>query len=264
VKKDGRHDAQYLKALARRRSVRRQEQRFVIDGPVLVADALQSGIALEAVYVEAGTNESVVDEAAAAGVRVHVVPPGSVHRFTDVVTPQGIVAVARIPNTSLDGVLDDSGDRPLLVLCSVADPGNAGTLVRVAEGAGVGAVLFCDGSTDPYGPKCVRASAGSIFHVPVVSEGNPVHVLEAIGARGVQRLGTDVRRGKPYDQFDLVAPFALVLGNEAHGLAPEIGQHLDAWVHIPMAGDLESLNVATAGSVICFESARQRREQPHD
>ena len=262
MKKDGRSDAQYLKALARRRSVRRQEQRFIVDGPGLVGDALASGVVLEAVYVEAGTNETVVDDVAAAGVRVHVVPPGSVHRFTDVVTPQGIVAVARIPDTDLDSVLDERGTDALLVLCGIADPGNAGTLVRVAEGAGIGAVLFCDGSTDPYGPKCVRASAGSIFHVPVVSEGNPVQVLEAIGARGLQRLGTDARRGKPYDQIDLVAPFALVLGNEAHGLAAEVGEHLDGWVHIPMAGDLESLNVATAGSVMCFEAARQRREQP--
>jgi TrmH family RNA methyltransferase len=190
---------------------------------------------------------------------VHVVPPGGVHRYTDVMTPQGVVALAKMPTLTVDDALEQASDAPVLVLCGVSDPGNAGTLVRIAEAAGVGAVLFCDGSVDPFAPKCVRASAGSIFHVPVVSGGNPVHVLEAIGGRGGHRLGTGARRGKPYDETDLTGPFALVLGNEAHGLSPEVADHLDGWLHIPMAGDVESLNVAMAGSVICFEAARQRR-----
>ena len=162
-------------------------------------------------------------------------------------------------SVTLDEALDRAAGMPVLVLCAVADPGNAGTLLRMAEASGVGAVLFCDGSVDPFAPKCVRASAGSIFHVPVVSGGKPVQVLEAIGGRGVQRLGTDAHRGKPYDESDLTGPFALVLGNEAHGLPAEIAEQLDSWVHVPMAGDVESLNVAMAGSVICFEAARQRR-----
>lgn len=259
MKPDGRRAAQYVKDLARRRTTRAKEQRFVIDGPVLVAEALRSGVALEAIYVEAGTNTEIVADAERAGVRIHVLHPGGVQRLTDVVTPQGIVAVAPLPARTTDAVLDDLAGAPALVLCAVGDPGNAGTLIRMSEAAGVGAVLFCDGSVDPFAPKCVRASAGSIFHVPVVSGGDPVHVLEAIGARGVVRFGTDVRSGKPYNEVDLTVPFALALGNEAHGLAPEAATTVDEWVHIPMAGDLESLNVAMAGSVICFEAARQRR-----
>ncbi|HEV3227773.1 MAG TPA: RNA methyltransferase, partial [Acidimicrobiales bacterium] len=186
MKQSGRA-AQYLRALARRRSVRETEQRYIIDGPVLVAEALRVSVPLEGIYVEAGTNESIVTEASAAGVRVHVVPPGAVHRYTDVMTPQGVVALAPMPRLSVDDALDRAAGAPVLVLCGVADPGNGGTLVRMAEASGVGAVLFCDGSVDPFAPKCVRASAGSIFHVPVVSGGKPVQVLEAIGGRGVQR-----------------------------------------------------------------------------
>jgi len=245
--------------LARRRTAREKEQRYIIDGPVLVAEALRMHVAIEAIYVEAGTNEAIVDEAAAAGIRVHVVQPGAVHQYTDVMTPQGVVALAPMPSITLDEALDHAAGKPLLVLCAVADPGNAGTLLRMAEASGVGAVLFCDGSVDPFAPKCVRASAGSIFHVPVVSGGKPVQVLEAIKGRDVQLLGTDARRGKPYDEVELTMPFALVLGNEAHGLPDEIGNHLDAWVHVPMTGDVESLNVAMAASVICFDAARQRR-----
>jgi TrmH family RNA methyltransferase len=259
VKKSGRAAAQYLRALARRRTVREKERRYIVDGPILVAEALRVGASLEAIYVEVGTNETIVDDATAAGVRVHVVQPGAVHQFTDVMTPQGVVALANMPSRSFDETLELAAGSPVLVLCGVADPGNAGTLLRMAEASGVGAVLFCEGSVDPFAPKCVRASAGSIFHVPVVSGGNPVQVLEAIGGRGVQRLGTDAHRGKPYDELDLTAPFALVLGNEAHGLPVEIADLIDAWVHVPMAGDIESLNVAVAGSVICFDAARQRR-----
>ena len=256
---DGRREAQYLRALARRRSVRREERRYIIDGPVLVGEALRLDVPIEAIYVEAGTNAGIVDDAGARNVRIHVVPPGAVHRYTDVMTPQGVVALAPMPSTSIDTALDRASGAPVLVLCEVADPGNAGTLLRMAEAAGVGAVLFCDGSVDPYSPKCVRASAGSIFHVPVVSGGNPVQVLEAIGGRGVQRLGTDAHLGKAYDETDLTTPFALALGNEARGLPAEVADHLDGWVHVPMAGDVESLNVAIAGSVICFDAARQRR-----
>jgi TrmH family RNA methyltransferase len=157
--------------------------------------------------------------------------------------------------------LDRAGAAPILVLCGVSDPGNAGTIVRMAEAAGVGAVLFCDGSVDPFAPKCVRASAGSIFHVPVVFGGNPVQVLEAINGRGVQLLGTDARLGKPYDEIDLTGPFALVLGNEAHGLADDELAALDELVTIPHAGRAESLNVAMAGTVCCFEASRVRRTQ---
>ena len=259
MNKSGRGAAQYLRALARRRSVREKERRYIIDGPLLVAEAIRMQVPIEAIYVEAGTNEAIVDDATIAGIRVHVVPPGAVHQFTDVMTPQGVVALAPMPSITMDDALDRSAGMPALVLCSVSDPGNAGTLLRMAEASGVGAVLFCDGSVDPFAPKCVRASAGSIFHVPVVSGGKPVQVLEAIGGRGVQRLGTDAHRGKPYDEIDLTTPFALILGNEAHGLPAEITDQLDEWVHVPMAGDVESLNVAMAGSVICFEAARQRR-----
>jgi TrmH family RNA methyltransferase len=261
VSNDGRRAAQYLRALARRRSVRAKERRYIIDGPLLVAEALRVRVPIEAIYVEAGTNQAVVDDATAAGVRVHVVPPGGVHRFTDVMTPQGVVALAPMPSRAMTDVLDDAAGRPVVVLCGVSDPGNAGTLLRMAEAAGVGAVLFSDGSVDPFAPKCVRASAGSIFHVPVVSGGSPVQVLEAIGGRGVQRFGTDAHLGKPYDEVDLSTPFALVLGNEANGIGPETATAVDAWLHVPMAGDVESLNVAMAGSVICFEAARQRRAE---
>jgi TrmH family RNA methyltransferase len=223
-----------------------------------VGDALEHGHPLEAIFVESDAG-SVID-LTDSPVPVHVIEPGSLAKVTDTVSPQGVAAIAPMPQCSGD-VLDQVVRRQgiVLVLAGVSDPGNAGTLVRVAEAAGVGAVLFCDEAADPFAPKCVRASAGSILHVPVTSGARSVHVLEAIGDRGARRIAAGARRGEPYDQADLRGPLALVLGSEAHGLAAELDGVVDGWVHIPMAGQVESLNVAMTGAIVSFEAARQRR-----
>jgi TrmH family RNA methyltransferase len=247
-----------LRRLSRSRADRAAAGSFVIDGPILVRDALAAGIELEGVWVEDGLHVDLARDAEALGVSVHVVPPNGVarYRLSDLVTPQGIVGLARQPATTLDAVVERD---LLVVLAGVSDPGNAGTLLRSAEATGAGAVLFCAGSVDPFSPKCVRASAGSIFHVPVVSTGGPAEVLERIGAAGARRLATSAHRGDPYDEVDLTGATALVLGSEAHGLPAGLDHLLDGSVQIPMAGRTESLNVAIAGSVLLFEAARQRR-----
>jgi TrmH family RNA methyltransferase len=184
------------------------------------------------------------------------VADGVLAKVLDTVTPQGVCAVARARTTPL---AEANLDGVVIVLAGVADPGNAGALLRSAEAAGASAIIFCDESVDPFAPKCVRAAAGSTFHVPVVSGGGSVPVLEHLGNRNVRRFGTGARDGVAYDEADLRPPLALVLGNEAHGLDPDVAPHLDGWVHIPMAGAVESLNVSVAGSVVLFEVARQGR-----
>ena len=186
-----------------------------------------------------------------------VVAEGVLAKVLDTVTPQGVCAVAQVRMTALEDIATDG---VVLVLAGVADPGNAGALLRSAEAAGASAIIFCDESVDPFAPKCVRAAAGSTFHVPVVSGGGSVPVLEHLGNRSVRRLGTGARDGLAYDRADLGPPLALVLGNEAHGIPPEVAEHLDGRLHIPMAGEVESLNVAVAGSVLLFEVARQGRQ----
>jgi len=194
------------------------------------------------------------------GAPVLEVEPGTLARVTDTVTPQGVAAIAPIPvqdELVVEEVVAHGG--LVAVLTGVSDPGNGGTLLRVAEAAGVGAVLFCDEAVDPFSPKCVRASAGSILHVPVTSGARSVHVLETIGERGGRRIGTSAHRGEPYDQTDLTGPVAVVLGSEAHGIPAELEPVVDEWAHVPMTGQVESLNVAVTGAIVCFEAARQRR-----
>jgi RNA methyltransferase, TrmH family len=230
-----------------------------VEGQTLVGEALDAGVAVEAVFVPAGaTVPAVAARAAAAGVPVLELAPGVLERVAGTVTPQPVLAVAHRPAAG-PAVLDDPAADLVLVLAGVADPGNAGTLLRTAEAAGAAAVVVAAGSVDPFGPKCVRASAGAVFRVPVVEVGDPGEALDRLAARGVRRLATVVAGGRPYDEVDLTGPVAVVLGNEAHGLDPAVAAGVDEAVTIPMAGRAESLNVGMAGAVLCFEVVRQRR-----
>lgn len=263
-----------LRRLARDRAVRDHERVFVVEGPKLLDEALRAGVAVEAVFVERGTKESgnnadravggvggrtldaLVRRAEAAGAEVHELAPGGLRGIVTATTPQPVAAVARTPTVGIGEVL--AADL-LLVLVDIADPGNAGTLLRTAEAAGAGGVVVCSGAVDPFSPKCVRASAGAVFQVPVVAATDPAEVLEELGSAGRLRLAMVVEGGEPYDSVDLRGPTAVVLGSEAHGIPVDLTSLVDRRVSIPMAGRSQSLNVAMAGAVICFEALRQRR-----
>lgn len=247
-----------LRRLLARRSTRRDERAFVIEGETLVGEALDAGLAIEAVFVAAGSDPlpMVAARAARSGHRVHTLAPGVLERVAGTVSPQPVLAIAAACDVGLDAV---EGAQLVVVCTDVRDPGNAGNIARSAEAAGAGAIVFCTGSVDPFNPKTVRSSAGSLFHVPVVSGGDPVEVLERMGGWGYRRLGTVADGGTPYDQVDFDDKVAVVVGNEAHGLPPELHDHLDQRVTIPMAGRAESLNVSMAAALICFEALRQHR-----
>ena len=231
----------------------------MIDGPTLLAEALAAGLPVEEVFTSGGHDE-VIRAAELQGATVRQVTQEVLARAVDTVTPNGVAAVARRVETSLDDALVRAARGPLaLVLVDIADPGNAGTLVRAAEAAGASAVLFCGSSVDWSSGKCVRASAGALFHVPHAVGGDVGAVLERLGDQGVRRAAAVVEGGTPYDAVDLTGPVVLVLGSEAHGLAPSVLDAIDDRLSIPMAGRSESLNVAMAGSILCSEALRQRR-----
>ncbi|HUR24137.1 MAG TPA: RNA methyltransferase [Acidimicrobiales bacterium] len=244
-----------LRQLLERSSMRRRERAFVVEGPTLVGDALDAGAELESLFVAPDAAEPVVGRAAALGVEVFELAPGVLERVAGTVSPQPVLAIARM----VDVDLADLAEQTLVVVCvDLRDPGNLGTVLRSAEASGVGGIICCDGSVDLYNPKCVRASAGSLFHTRVVAREDSVKVLGTLGDWGLRRLGTRPDGGEPYHRIDLTAPTALVLGNEANGLPAPAAAALDGWVTIPMAGRSESLNVGMAAAVLCFEAARQR------
>jgi TrmH family RNA methyltransferase len=246
---------QRLRKLVSRRAARDAEGVFVVEGAKVLDEALDAGAAVEAVYAALDTRDPVVSRAAAMGHPVYDLARGVIEKVADTVTPQPVLAVVARPTTALD----DLRDADLLVVAiDVRDPGNMGTVLRSAEAAGAGGVICCEGCVDVYQPKAVRASAGSVFHVPVVVGGRPVEVLERIGAWGTRRLGTAAHGGVAYHDVGLTGRVALVLGNEAHGLPDDVEHLIDERVTIPMRGRTESLNVGMAAAVLCFEAARQR------
>jgi TrmH family RNA methyltransferase len=190
-----------------------------------------------------------------AGIPVGHLKEGVLEKLGTTVTPQPVLAVASMPHTTPDALARDG---LVLVGLALSDPGNVGTIVRSAEASGAAAIVLCEGSVDAYNPKLVRASAGAIFGVPVIEGWSAVEALDAVGKQGRRRLGAATHAGTPYDAIDFSVPTAVVLGNEARGIPHDLDSSLDGWVTVPMQGPAESLNVAMAATVVCFEAARQR------
>lgn len=223
--------------------------------------AMLAGAPIEGIYVAPGASQSItasrlVAQALEQGLRVHELAAGVMERVADAVSPQPILAVVG----QVDVALSDLATSGLLVVCvDVRDPGNVGAIIRSADAAGANGVVCCAGSGDIYNPKTVRASAGSIFNVPIVGGPSVRATLSELGERGVRRFATVMSGGTDYAAADLRGGVAIVLGNEARGLGEDTALELDERLTIPIEGGAESLNVAMAATVLCFEYARRRR-----
>ncbi|MGH2807421.1 MAG: TrmH family RNA methyltransferase [Actinomycetota bacterium] len=239
-----------------RRAHRERERAFLVEGPRAVRDALERGYAIKELFVS-DHDDDLVTLAHEHGVPVVDVDASVMRAIADTITPQGVVAVVAMPHRRLSDVIA-KGDL-VLVLVDVRDPGNAGTLLRSATAAGASAVVFTKGAVDPFGPKTVRAAAGTTFHVPVVS-GEPLEeVVDALRAAGFAVCGADAHGDRDMGDIDMTGRIAIVVGNEGWGIDDEARSLIEATVRIPMPGPAESLNVGIAGSILLFEAVRQRR-----
>jgi TrmH family RNA methyltransferase len=234
---------------------RRRAARFLAEGPNLVEAALRRGLVSEVFVTEAAQDRF---GSLLAGTQVHLVTERAAKALSETVTPVGLIAVCSVPETSLDDVLADS-PRLLAVAAEISEPGNAGTLIRVADAMGADAVVLVGHSVDPYNGKCLRASAGSIFSIPVVSEVDAAAAVSAISAAGLAVLATAVDGEIMLDETDLAVPTAWLFGPEAHGLAAELAAAATHRVRIPMPGNAESLNVASAAAICLYQSAMAHR-----
>ncbi|MEP7054991.1 MAG: RNA methyltransferase [Actinomycetota bacterium] len=244
-----------------KRAFRREDGRFLVEGPAGVTEALaEEGAVLELFATpEAATRyPALLATAAAAGIVIHSVTPGVMSDLAQTVTPQGLVGIAGMRDRTLQEVTA-ARPRLVVVLASVRDPGNAGTILRTADAAGADAVIFTDSSVDPYNPKCVRSSAGSLFHVPFVV-GAPVETaITALRGAGLRVLATSGQGGVDLYSAALSGPVAWVFGNEAWGLPEELVALADESVRVPIHGRAESLNLATAAAVCLYASAQSQR-----
>jgi TrmH family RNA methyltransferase len=250
------------RVVAARRLQRRKDRdetgRFLAEGPQAVREALRAGAVVE-LFGTPAAFERYADLAAESPVS-SVVTEETIKALTETVQPQGLVAVCE----QLDVPLSDAlAKRPRLVavVAEVRDPGNAGTVLRTADAAGAGAVIFAGDAVDPYNGKCVRASAGSLFHVDVIR--SPLAVVDDLRASGLQVLATT---GYGADDLDslldegaLSAPTAWLFGSEAHGLPESLLEAADRRVRVPIYGGAESLNLAAAAAVCLYASARAQR-----
>jgi TrmH family RNA methyltransferase len=253
-----------LKAARRlnKRAFRQRERAFLAEGPQAVAEAFHCGTQVSDLFVTGPArtrHRDLVAAIAAAGIPVHVVSGEVMDELAQTVTPQGLLAVCGFVDVPLAEVARAA---PALValLANVRDPGNAGTVLRTADAAGAHAVVFADASVDPYNGKCVRASAGSLFHLPVVAGTRLEEAVVTLREAGLRIVAADGRAGRSLDdpevQARLAGPTAWMFGNEAWGLPPELVALADEPVAVPIYGRAESLNLAAAAAVCLYASAR--------
>lgn len=257
-----------------RRAHRYRGRTFLVEGPQALGAAQASGAALAELFVTVSAcarYEALVAAAADGGVPVRTVTDAAMRELAQTTTPQGLLAVCGFVDVPLDRVLDDltgtaadDGRRPPLVavLANARDPGNAGTVLRTADAAGADAVIVTDDSVDVYNGKCVRASAGSVFHLPVVVDVAAAEAVAALRTAGLRILAADARAPRSLDQLgarELAAPVAWLFGNEAWGLPPRLVAAADESVAVPVYGTADSLNLATAAAVCLYASAWARR-----
>ncbi len=256
---DQHQDVKSLRRLLGRRSARFDELLCVVEGPKVLSEAMAGGHSVRTVFVDGHVEDPVVTEAVKRGATLRRLAPGLLSKLGDTVTPQPVLAIVESPVVEMES-LSPWPSGLVVVGVDISDPGNAGTMIRSAELSGAVAIVFTGASVDVTSPKVVRSSAGALFHLPVVQTADTVAALRCLSKAQFRLLGTAVRGDShPYTTSGLLSgAVAIVLGNEAHGLDESASAEIDAWITIPMVGRTESLNVAMAASILCFEAARQR------
>lgn len=244
-------------AKLQRRAERTSSGRFLAEGPNLVEAAARVGLVEEVFATEVAAHRYAP---ILAGLTVSVVTDRAMKSLSETVTPAGLVGVCTRPVGDLEAIL---AAKPGLIVvgADISDPGNAGTLVRLADAMGAAAVVFSGDAVDPYNGKCLRSSAGSIFSVPVLLEPDAAVLIERLRGNGIQVLATTLTGEVSLDDADglLSVPTAWIFGREAQGLPEDIAVRADHRVVIPMSDGIDSLNVAVAAAICLYQSARAQR-----
>ncbi len=199
-------------------------------------------------------------EAAEKGFGYEVVSDSVFKSVSDTQTPQGIMAVVAMPEYTLDALLD--GDKThLLILESIQDPGNLGTMVRTGEGAGVTGIIMNKTTVDLFNPKTIRSTMGSVYRVPFLVTENLPETLKDLKNRGISLYAAHLKGEHSYDEEDYTTACGFLIGNEGNGLSDIIANLADNYIKIPMEGEVESLNAAISATLLIYETNRQRRHR---
>ena len=252
-----------LKEFVRLQNSKQQRQKagkIALEGPNLVREALKAGLVPHSIFYSPVFFNNEGKEFAGRlpeETGQFVMPPQLFKKIADTETPQPLAAIFYLERVEYGGRLE-SVPGLAVILDRLQDPGNMGTIIRTAAAAGVDIVYYTPGCTDPYSPKVLRATAGSVFHLRLELARNPLQLTGDLKKRGVRVAAAAARTGQLYWQVDFKTPTALVVGNEAGGITEELLSEADLCVSIPLHGRVESLNAAVAAALILFEAVRQR------
>jgi TrmH family RNA methyltransferase len=262
---EGRHNT-LVKQLrqAFSRAERTEDGDCAIEGVRIVEEATRSGLRFRAIFFR----ESAQDRAdrllpqIGAHVETLLLPDKLFDGAVPSDTPQGVAALVRMKEFSIEDLLERLHVGPVMVLAGLQDPGNLGTILRSAEAFGSAGVVTSEGTVSPFNSKVIRASAGSVFRLPLVvakAAGGLEEVFSRFKAHGVRLVATSSHKGTSLDQANLTSPVAVFVGNEGSGVPRDLIGRMDETVAIPHTPQVESLNAGVAGSIVLYEAARQRR-----
>jgi RNA methyltransferase, TrmH family len=227
-----------------------------IEGPKMLAEALRAGLRVATVFVAQGAERSLYSLALPDDIEILRLPRQLLDSVLATETPQPVAALIEPPDWSWAHVLVQN-QKEILVLAGIQDPGNLGAILRSAEAFGGSGIVSLPGTVSAWNPKAVRASAGSVFRVPLIAASER-KCFEQLREAGVRVLATTVRGAQPADKVDMTNSFALLIGNEGNGVSDDLLAKADAKITIPCPGPVESLNAAMAATVLLYEAARQR------
>lgn len=245
-----------LLQLQKKSKARSEENVFVVEGLRMFVEVPKERV--EKVYVSETFYNKKKQELDFHDFPVEILSESVFKHVSDTQTPQGILCIVKQKKYDVDTILNIQNPH-FMVLDNLQDPGNLGTIVRTAEGAGVDAVFMSRDCVDIYNPKTIRSTMGSIYRIPTIYIEDTVKLLEEFRKKGIKSYAAHLDGKNSYDKEDYREGTAILIGNEGNGLRDEVSEKADVWVRIPMEGQVESLNAAIAASVLMFEVARQRR-----
>lgn len=248
--------------LQKKSKIRKENRQFVVEGVKMVCEAPSDRI--EKVYMSerfATDNEDFAKKLGMSDDKAETVADNVFAHMSDTQTPQGVMAVINMKEYSVDDIINAGSDRKPLIIAieNLQDPGNLGTIVRMAEGAGVTGIVISSNAVDIYNPKTIRSTMGSIYRVPFVYATDFTDAIEQMKKNGINVYAAHLDGRCEYTAEDYTKPSAFLIGNEGNGLTDAASKAATHLIKIPMEGEVESLNAAIACTVLTYEAMRQRR-----
>jgi TrmH family RNA methyltransferase len=240
-----------------KRNYRKKSGKIILEGYHLLEEALKAGIELETILFTDEFQQKAVNRELLACARKSGSIKVSSQKFKEIAqteSPQGVGAIARLPRPAAVPAFENC--HFILILDGLQDPGNLGTIIRTAAGAGIDGIFLLPGTVDPYNPKALRASMGGIFHLPVLQIDTVESCCAFLAARNLQLIAADPRGEIPYYSVDFARPCAVVIGNENRGVQKRLLKQADIRAYIPLEGKIAALNAAVAASIFIFEYRR--------